>query len=333
MNLYHQKPELLAPGGSLEMVEKVLESGADAVYVGALGFSRRHWNYELSHEGIEEACFFAENKNKKVRVAINTDVNLKCFPDMLRKFEDYSKWGVEGLILRTPELIKIANKKFPNLVIHASVACNIQTKEQMEIYRNLGANQIVASTELKTYNQIKKIKKDAEDVGVGLELLICGNRCVGGVGGCELFKYFENYIEEKELIDTDGTKTIKLIGNPNKGGICFRYCQNIEDDKIKKRIPEEVYQKFKKIKNEAFVISEDIPKYIDLNVKTLKIQGREYPVSLVGGITKSYRKFIDDYSDGKVIDFELWKRELRELINERDKLREDTTSELLKKVI
>ena len=333
MDLDNKKPELLAPGGSVEMVERVFDSGADAVYVGALGFSRRHWDYELTHEGIEGACFIANNKNKKVRVAINTDVDSKYFSDILKKTEDYSRWGAEGLILRTPELIDAVHKEFPNLVIHASVACNIQTKEEMEFYKNIGATQIVASTELNSFKKIKKIKKDADDIGVGLELLILGNRCVGGVGGCELFKYFENQIEEKELIDTDGTKTIKLIGNPNKGGICFRYCQDIENDEIKKRIPDEVYEKFKKIKNEAFAIKDDIRKYIDLNVKTLKIQGREYPVEIVGEITKIYREFIDDYTSGKVINFELWKKRLEYPLRNKDELRDNTTSELLKKVV
>jgi len=332
MNLSNQKPELLAPGGSLRMVEEVFNSGADAVYVGTRGFSRRDSKQELNHDEMEFACYLANNNHKKLRVAINSEIESKEIPTLLGKIEDYNKWGVEGLIIKTPDLIRAVSKNFPNLVIHASVGCNIQTKEEMEFYKKAGATQFVASTEVDSYDKIKKLKQEADDVGIGLELLICGNRCVGGVGGCKLYEYFGDSIKEKEVIDTDKTRRIRLIGNPDQSGVCLRYCLGIDNLEVREKIPKEVYQLYKQKTNEAFAIDKDLSKYIDLQVETLKIQGREYPVHLVGAITKTYREFIDDYMVGKPIDFDSWENRLSELIDKKNKLRWDTTSGLLSRV-
>jgi len=331
--------ELLAPGGSLEMVEAVFENGADAVYVGAKGWSRRTEKFELFHNEIKTACQIAremENSNgeeKKVRVALNSDVTKEEIPILLEKIKDYSRWGVEGIIARTPELMSAVKKEFPDLIIHASVGCNIQKKEEMEFYKNAGATQFVASTNFYSYEPLKRLKNQADKVGLGLELLIFGNRCIEGVGGCALPGYFKDQFEEAVVEDTDGTSRIKVKGNPDKGGSCFRPCQKMKDSRIMARIPYKVYQKYKGKKNESFAVVEGLYWYIGLGVKTLKLQGREYPPKLIADVTRAYKGYIDDYSRGEDMSSSHWKDKLTKLAEDRDRLRDKTTSELLTKII
>ena len=47
--------ELLASGGSMEMVRAAFDNGADAVYVGATGWSRRRAEFEMDDAAIVEA--------------------------------------------------------------------------------------------------------------------------------------------------------------------------------------------------------------------------------------------------------------------------------------
>lgn len=325
-------PELLGPAGSLEMVREAFKKGADAVYVGALGFSRRHPDYELTHEEIREASFIAKAHNKKLRVAINVDVDESQFFKIIAKIEDYIEWGVYDLVVKTQQLIKLIKERYPDINIHASVGCNIDSFEKIAYYKNLGISQFVISTLLKEVIQIKKIKEEADKLDIKTEALIYGNRCIKGVGGCRLYERFKNYFQEIKLEDSDGTKTVKTIGNPDRGGICFRPCIYTSDKVVLKKFDKADLKILRENKNIFFSITDDIPRYIDLGIDTLKIQGREYPVEIIGEIIRNYREFIDFYSEGKLTVklIEKIKDRFKELNKEREGIRKYMTSQLHK---
>jgi putative protease len=291
--------ELLAPGGSVEMVREALAAGADVVYVGPRGWSRREAAYELTHDEVLEAAERAHDHGARLRVALNTDIDPADHGALMRKAERYAAAGVDGFIMKSPDAMREVHGRFPGITIHASVACNIRDRATMERAREAGATQFVASTALSTFERIAALKELADEVGIGMELLIHSNRCITGVGGCRLYDYFAPYFEEQVVADTDGSCRTKLIGNPDKGGVCYRPCLGHHVPEIAARFPDRVLTYLDRSNNEIYHLLEDVPRYIALGVGTLKIQGREYPAPLIAELIRIYRRLIDQTRAGQ----------------------------------
>lgn len=319
--------ELLSPGGTMEMVREALGAGADSVYVGPLGWSRREAAYELPHNRLLDTVKMAHDRGARLRVALNADIDEKDHAEMMRKVEAYAAAGVDGFIVKTPEAMREIHARFPEITIHASVGCNVRDRASMLRIKEAGATQFVASTALNTYERIAALKRTADEVGLGVELLIHSNRCVTGVGGCRLYDYFEPYFEEQVVHDSDGSCRTKLIGNPDKGGVCYRPCLGTHIPQIAEKFPAKVLTYLEKSNNEIYALLEDVPKYIALGVTTLKIQGREYPAPLIAQLTKIYRRLIDQTRAG-IADVKGARKELDPVLAERDQYRNAKTRQL-----
>jgi putative protease len=279
------------------MVRTALAGGASAVYVGPLGWSRREATYELPHHEVQDAIRMAHDHGARLRVALNVDVDPAEHDALMRKAEAYA--GADGFIVKSHDAMRALHARFPEATIHASVACNIRDRASMERAKAAGATQFVASTALSSFERIAALKREADDVGIGLELLIHSNRCVTGVGGCRLYGYFAPYFETQVVHDSDGTCRTKLVGNPDKGGSCYRPCLGNHVPEIAARFPDKVLTYLERSNNEIYHLLEDVPRYLALGVSTLKIQGREYPAPLIGELTRIYRTLMDQVEAGR----------------------------------
>lgn len=304
--------ELLGPGGSLEMVERVFQAGANSVYAGVRGWSRRSSKYELDDSTIRKAARMAHDYDGTLRAAINAMPRSGEIGMFEERLDFLHSAEVDAIILNDIGLMRIVRDRYPEMKIVASIGCNIINYQEAKLYRDAGASMIVADCKL-SLEEIAEIKSRA---GVGVEVLIHANTDFTYLGKCWMSSYKALRYEE-----LDGKSY--YVGSPNRGGICFRPCL------MKWELREaEIMARDFNLPNDMFLMLEEIPPMLDV-VDCLKIQGREYSVGLIYEIVRFYRDFIDECMAGTV-EMSVWKQKLDEIARRRDAERIRRTLELMK---
>ncbi|MEW6720978.1 MAG: peptidase U32 family protein [Thermodesulfobacteriota bacterium] len=309
--------ELLASGGSLEMVRAAFDHGADAVYVGVKGWSRRRALYEMDDAQIAEAARYARSAGKILRVAFNTLPASSEAPLFLSRAEALWRAGIRDFILTDPGLMTALKNARPGAIIHASVGCTIANVQEALFYKEAGASQIVAECRMGR-DAMRRIKAEA---GVGLEVLVHATTCYTLLGRCTM----SSYARFAHQVDADGKD--HFPGSPNRGGLCYRICLTDWDLVDGTGAPEATGVK---MPNPAFFRVDDIPDLLDLGVDTIKIQGREYSTALVGEMVRFYRDLIDAcVRDRAGFRMEPFRERMASIVAARDAERREKTAGLI----
>lgn len=265
-----KKVELLAPAGNLEKAKIALTYGADAVYVGGKQFSLRARASNFTLENLKELVDFARGLNKKVYVTTNIiphDEDLNGLEEYLLNLE---KIGVNAIITSSLHIISTAKQITKNLEVHLSTQMSSSNSQTLSFYQDLGVSRVVLAREV-SLDEMKEISKKSK---IELEVFIHGGMCVSYSGKCVLSNHLS-------------------LRDANRGG-CAHSC----------RWNYHLYQGNRKLtkKNEFFNMgSKDlmalkfIPDLIDMNIASLKIEGRMKSSYYLATIVRCYRKAIDLY--------------------------------------
>lgn len=311
-----KKPSLLGPGGSGEMAIAAFDAGADMVYMGPRGWSRRTRVYEVEDDVIKQVADYANRKGKELKLAFNTLPASGEIPQGLKAIEKYWKMGIKQFIMTDPGFVNQVKKRFPESNITASVGCSVMNIEEFRFYKEIGFDVMVAPCEM-TIEELEDIRQKFDGE---IEILIHANRDYTYLGRCTMSSYFKF----RHSIDDRGKDN--FFGSPNRGGLCYRVCKSSWNGICNG------YRKFtgKDMGNYCYLSLREIPDYIRLGMDCLKIQGREYSTSLVREIVSFYREYIDAcFDDLSAANDPVWKERILQLGIKRDMERDKRTNALL----
>lgn len=280
---FMKKVELLAPAKDKKTAIAAINSGCDAIYIGASNFGARK-KVPNSLEDIKEIVDYAHKFYVKVHVTVNTvltDDELFQAKELIQKLYDI---GVDAVIVQDMGIFKLAlDGELPPIVLHASTQCDNRTLEKVKFFDNMGISRVILAREL----SLEQIKEICQNSNTEIETFIHGALCVSYSGQC----YFSHYIG----------------GRSANRGECAQACRKKYTlvDENGKIIAKDKYL----LSMKDFNASRHLKDLIDAGVKSFKIEGRLKDENYVKNVVAYYRQEIDKFarktSSGKVFsDFE-----------------------------
>lgn len=253
--------ELLAPAGNLEILKGVIESGADAVYVGGSMFGARAYANNFTEEELLEAIDFAHLRGVKVYLTVNTLIKNSEFSKLYDYLLPYYKRGLDAVIVQDIGVVKAIHEYFPSMEIHTSTQMTVTGADGVRFLSQFGVTRVVMAREV----SLAEMKCIHEETGMELEAFVHGALCYSYSGQC-LFSSI-------------------LGGRSGNRGRCAQPC----------RLPYTVEGK----KDEYILSLKDmcgikaLDKLHDAGVYSLKIEGRMKQLEYACGVVKYYRSYID----------------------------------------
>lgn len=281
-----KKIELLSPAGDLERLKVTLLYGADACYIGGYKYGLRANAVNFSIDEIKEACSFAHNLGKKVYLTMNMVFHNEDYEEVKDYIKEVVESGIDAFILSELNLVKYIKENYPNVEVHISTQNTNTNYLSVKFLKSLGVDRVVLAREV----GINDIEKIGHLVDVDLEVFIHGAMCTFYSGRCALSSYFTNR-------------------DANRGG-CSQVCRFLFKDEK---------DSFFSLATKDLNLIDYITKLIDLNVASLKVEGRMRSIYYLATVIGTYRKLIDKYIDNTLTDEDINKfKENLERVSNRE---------------
>jgi collagenase-like PrtC family protease len=294
-----KKIEILAPAKNLIQGIAAINSGADAVYIGAPQFGARS-NATNSIEDVAELVKYAHLFNAQVFVVINTilyDNELETCRKMIWELYDIK---VDALIIQDMSILEM---DLPPIVLHASTQSNNRDADKIKFLKDAGIKRVVLARELNLH-QIKEISDTAD---VELEFFVTGALCVSFSGNCYMSvangersanrgSCAQNCRLPYNLIDGNGDTLIKnshllsikdldvsdQIPNLIEAGIC--------SFKIEGRLKDVVY-----VKNNVSYLRQKLDSFLEGNEKYTKASSGKCTFTFDSSLNRTFNRGYTDY--------------------------------------
>lgn len=257
------KPLILSPAGSFKALCAAVNGGADEVYFGAKNFNARYSAENFTDEEFKEAIKMCRILGVRTNITVNTLVTDREMRDVCDMVYNAACDGADAFIVQDLGLAMLLHRQMPSVELHASTQCACHSLEGAKKLTEYGFSRIVLAREM-PFDEIKKIC----DFGIETEIFMHGALCVCHSGMCLMSSVIG-----------------KRSGNR---GMCAQPCRlpySLDTAQNNNGYP---------LSLKDLSLSRDVEKLSELGVSSLKIEGRMKSPEYVYGVTKLWRKLIDE---------------------------------------
>ena len=331
-----KKPELLAPAGSLKMLETAFAFGASAVYAGQPRYSLRVRNNDFGDiEVLQQGIELAHRLGNKFYLVSNIFPHDNKVRNYVQNMAPVIALKPDALIMSDPGLIMLVRETWPEVEIHLSVQANTVNSAAVRFWKSAGVSRVILSREL-SLDQVAQIRQDCPDTE--LEVFVHGALCIAYSGRCLLSGYFNHrdanqgsctnscrwdYKTQKGVVDASGdvlTRQAAMAREreqdertgggvlPGQGDI-QRSPEADQVYMIEESQREGSYMPIEEDEHGTYVMNskdlraiEHVKRLVDIGVDSLKIEGRTKSPYYVARTVQSSRRAIDDAVAGRELD-------------------------------
>jgi putative protease len=287
---------LLAPAGSPEAVQAVLDAGADAVYVGLRGWSRGGARGELTWDELVTCQSRAASAGRELHLALNTIPKPEERARLFEAIPPLLDLGIRTLIVNDIGILHWLRRRFPTLRLTASIGCGAQTVSDVAFFRELGAGAVVLPGTIGP-DEVREIRAVR---GIAIEVMVHMVEEFILLGKC----WMPSYVHLKPSPLQDGAQAgatmegadrgLRQTGSMKRGGVgaCFKICQQpwnlFEGD----RWVDTSFFPSRQISRAA-----EVGAYVAAGADILKLQGRSLSPEALSFLVRGFRDVLDGRSN------------------------------------
>ncbi len=259
-----EKPEILAPAGSMEALKAALSAGADAVYMGGSRFGARAYAENPDTDEMLEAIRYVHLRRKRLYLTVNTLVKEQEFGALYEFLAPYYSAGLDAAIVQDVGVLRFLAKEFPDLSLHASTQMTLTAANGIRLFDDYPVTRLVPAREL----SIPEIRSICQKSGKEVEIFVHGALCYCYSGQCLM--------------------SSMIGGRSGNRGRCAQPCRmEYESD--------EAGKKYLLSPKDLCGLSL-LPELINTGAASFKIEGRMKRPEYAAAVTAAYRKFTDLYA-------------------------------------
>lgn len=264
MRIKEKLPELLAPAGSPEALDAAIEAGADAVYFGGEMFSNRMRAHNFTGMELVRSIEKCAAYSVASHITLNTRLRDSELSSALKCAEELYEAGADAFIVADAGLARLIHERMPQAVMHASTQMTGISAADAATLARLGFSRMVCPREI-SKGELSELVRNSP---IEIEIFIHGAHCVSVSGQCLM--------------------SWAMGGRSGNRGECAQPC----------RLP---YTAEGRGHSEKYLLSlkdmalaVHIPEIVASGVSSLKIEGRLKSPGYVYGVTRIYRRLLDE---------------------------------------